>query len=127
MESANSTTSMTLGLIEDQPAQLGPIAFNLQIQVVDSAPFEVLLGRPFFDVTNCKEISRAGGHHEIRVYDPEYGTPYVFATQPRLSKTQRNKPSNPGAAVKCLFVDGSASASILADDDPTTPPTAPLS
>ena len=127
MESANSTTSMTLGLIEDQPAQLGPIAFNLQIQVVDSAPFEVLLGRPFFDVTSCKEISRAGGHHEIRVYDPEYGTPYVFATQPRLSKTQRNKPLNPEAAVKCLFVDGSASASILADDDPTAPPAAPLS
>ena len=99
MESANATTSMTLGLIEDQPAQLGPIAFNLQIQVVDSAPFEVLLGRPFFDVTSCEEVSHVGGHHEIRLHDPKNGTAYVFPTQPRLPKTQRDRPSNSGAAV----------------------------
>jgi len=39
---------MTLGLIEDQPASSARLRSNLQIQVVDSAPFEVLLGRPFF-------------------------------------------------------------------------------
>ena len=99
MESANTTTSLTLGQIENQPAQLGPIAFNLQIQVVDNAPFEVLLGRPFFDVISCEEVSRSGGHHEIHVHDPKDGTPYVFATQPRLHKTPRDKPSNSGAAV----------------------------
>jgi len=97
MESANASTSMTLGLIENHPVQLGPITFYLQIQVVENAPFEVLLGRPFFDVANCEEISRSGGSHQIRVQDPMDGTPYIFTTDPRIRKTPRSK--NNGAAV----------------------------
>jgi len=83
MESANSTTAMTLGLIENQPVKLGPITIYLQIQVVDNAPFEVLLRRPFFDVTSCTEISRSGGSHEIHIKDPKTGVSYAFPTEPR--------------------------------------------
>jgi hypothetical protein len=90
MESANATTTMTLGLIEDHPVQLGPVTVYLQIQVVEHAPFQVLLGRPFFDVISCSEISSPGGNHEIHVKDPKTGTPYVFATEPRARKTQRS-------------------------------------
>ena len=90
MESANASTTMTLGLIENHPVQLGPITVYLQIQVVEEAPFEVLLGRPFFDVTSCSEVSTAGGSHEIRVKDPKTGTPYVFATEPRRRKVSRS-------------------------------------
>ena len=97
MESANASTSMTLGLIENHPVQLSPITFYLQIQVVENAPFEVLLGRPFFDVANCEEISRSGGGHEIHVRDPMDDTPYMIATQPRVRKTPQ--PRNNGAAV----------------------------
>ena len=94
MESANSETSYTLGLVENQLVKLGPIQFYLQIQVVPSAPFEVLLGRPFFDVLNCVEISRSGGTHQIEVREPETGTPYMFATQPRGRKTSREAAVN---------------------------------
>ena len=94
MESANSGTSYTLGLVENQLVKLGPIQFYLQIQVVPSAPFEVLLGRPFFDVLNCVEISRFGGIHQIEVRDPETGTPYMFATQPRQRMTPREAAVN---------------------------------
>ena len=90
MESANATTTMTLGLIEDHPVQLGPVTIYLQIQVVEHAPFEVLLGRPFFDITSCSEVSSPGGNHEIRIKDPKSGTPYVFSTEPRVRKTQRS-------------------------------------
>ena len=83
MESANSTRAMTLGLIENQPVKLGPVTIYLQIQVVDNAPFEVLLGRPFFDVTSCSEISRSGGNHEIHIKDPKTGVSYAFPTEPR--------------------------------------------
>jgi hypothetical protein len=48
-----------------------------------------LLGRPFFDVTNCQETSRQGGSHEISITDPLDGTPYMFPTHPRLRKTPR--------------------------------------
>src|SRR6201992_2278350 len=94
MESANATTTMTLGVLENHPVQLGPITVYLQIQVVNEAPCEFLLGRPFFDITSCAEVSRSGGNHEIHVKDPSTGIPYVFATQPRLRKTSRDHPEN---------------------------------
>lgn len=92
MESANATTNTTVGLIENHPVQLGPITLHLQIQVVEEAPFEVLLGRPFFDITSCAEVSRSGGGHELRVKDPSNGLLYVFATQPRPHRPPRPTP-----------------------------------
>ena len=70
MEHANSGTTMTLGLLEEYPVQLGPITVYLQIQVVENAPFEVLLGHPFFDVVSCSEISCSKGHHQIIFEQP---------------------------------------------------------
>src|SRR6201992_1362182 len=112
MESANATTTMTLGVLENHPVQLGPITVYLQIQVVNEAPFEVLLGRPFFDITSCAEVSRSGGNHEIHVKDPSTGIPYVFATQPRLRKTSRDHPENSKShfSGNFLSVDDSAIA-----------------
>ena len=98
VESANATTSMTLELIENHPVQLGPITIHLQIQVVEEAPFEVLLGRPFFDVTSCSEVSRPGGGHEIHVKHPTTGVPYVFPTEPRYRNIQRENPKSEAAA-----------------------------
>ena len=89
MESANSGMVKTLGLVENHPVRLGSITVHLQIQVIDNAPFEVLLGRPFFDVLSCSEVSRAGGGHEIHVIDPKTGAPYVFPTTPRLRHGQQ--------------------------------------
>jgi hypothetical protein len=89
LESANNHTTMTLGLVENHPVKLGPVTIYLQIQVVNDAPFEVLLGRPFFDILCCSEISSSGGNHEILVKDPKDGTPYVFPTQPRLHRTPK--------------------------------------
>ena len=94
MESANSGTTLTLGMVEHQPVTLGPITIYLQIQVVDNAPFEVLLGRPFFDVLSCMDVSHSGGTHEIHVKDPKTGTPYVFPTQPRQPKASRGSAVN---------------------------------
>ena len=94
MESANAGTTYTLGLVENQLVTMGTFSFYLQIQIVEDAPFEVLLGRPFFDVLNCVEISRSGGSHQIEVRDPETGTPYKFATQPRQRKPSRKAAVN---------------------------------
>jgi hypothetical protein len=94
MESANASTTMTLGLVENFPVQLGPVTVYLQIQVVEDAPFEVLLGRPFFDITSCSEVSTAGGKHVIHIKDPKTGAPYVIATEPRVRKTPRINPDS---------------------------------
>jgi len=47
MESANNTRNPTLGVVQNVRLSFGPITLTLHIQVVDYAPFEVLLGRPF--------------------------------------------------------------------------------
>jgi hypothetical protein len=83
LQAANATTTMTCGQVRDLPVRLGPITVYLQIQVVENAPFEVLLGRPFFAVTNCSATSTPDGNHEIHVKDPRTGLPYVFSTHTR--------------------------------------------
>jgi hypothetical protein len=95
MESANAGKTMTLGLVENLPLTIGAITVLLQVQIVEDAPFEVLLGRPFFDVTSCVEVSRSGGSHQIQLRCPKTQAPYVFATQPRLHKTVRVKQESP--------------------------------
>ena len=96
MESANAGMVKTLGLVENHPVRLGPITVYLQIQVIENAPFEVLLGRPFFDVLSCSEVSQAGGSHEIHVTDPKTGTPYVFPTEPRFRRRHQPKQESLG-------------------------------
>lgn len=83
LESANAQTTSTLGLIEDLRLQISPLVVYLQVQVVPDTPFEVLLGRPFFDVTSCSDVSTSGGSHEIRLRDPKTRMEYTFNTHPR--------------------------------------------
>lgn len=85
MQSANRSRDLTMGMIENFPVRIGEVQVFLQIHVVKDAPFQVLLGRPFFDVTSCSEISRSGGHHQIHLRDPVSGNPYTFPTEPRLT------------------------------------------
>ena len=91
LTAANDTKSLTLGLVEDCPIHIGKATFYLQIQVVDDAPFEVLLGRPFFDVACCTEISRPGGKHLIEIREPETGTPLLFSTRVRSVSVSSRK------------------------------------
>ena len=96
MTSANAGTTWTIGVVENHPVKIGPVTVELQIQVVEDAPFEVLLGRPFFAVLNCSESSTSGGSHEIRIKDPNTGIPYVFPTDPRpQQKDDNDKPKGP--------------------------------
>jgi hypothetical protein len=44
MESANKTKDHTMGLLQDLVLEIGGYKFYLQAQVVENAPYEVLLG-----------------------------------------------------------------------------------
>ena len=98
LEAANASTAFTLGMVENHPVRFGPVTVHLQMQVVEDAPFEVLLGRPFFDVVNGTETSVKGGKHTLQVHDPTDGKPYRFATDPRPSNL-RQPPYGSQAAV----------------------------
>ena len=82
MESANSSHYQMMGMIENVPVTLRSVTVHLQIQVVNEAPFEVLLGQPFFDILSCGEQSKPGGHHSIEICDPHTRTPYFSRPSP---------------------------------------------
>ena len=98
LKAANASTAFTLGMVENHPVRFRPVTVHLQMQVVEDAPFEVLLGRPFFDVVNGTETSVKGGKHTLQVHDPTDGKPYRFATDPRPSNL-RQPPYGSQAAV----------------------------
>lgn len=61
------------------------------------APFEVLLGQPFFAVTNYSEISTTNRNHEPCLVHPENGNIYVFPTAPQVCKVPHVKLENLGS------------------------------
>ena len=54
MEGANSSTSRTLGCAEDLEMRIGDVSFTIHAHVVRTAPFRLLLGRPFHHLLLCR-------------------------------------------------------------------------
>jgi hypothetical protein len=54
MEGANSSTSRTLGCAEDLEMQIGDVSFTIHAHIVRTAPFRLLLGRPFHHLLLCR-------------------------------------------------------------------------
>jgi hypothetical protein len=88
MESMNNTQNHTLGLIQNVRLTLGPILLSLQIQVIEDAPFEVLLGQPFFALSSCITEDSTDGESYITICDPNIGECAKFITH-----AQQPKPS----------------------------------
>jgi hypothetical protein len=53
MESINTSTNKTLGVIENLPLHFGAGEMLFQVQVVLTAKFDVLLRQLFFTLTSC--------------------------------------------------------------------------
>ncbi|KAG9227279.1 hypothetical protein CCMSSC00406_0004182 [Pleurotus cornucopiae] len=70
MESANLTTNKTLGLARNIKASIGELDFYLQIQVVESAPYDILLGRPFHCLLSAVTQDYPDGRQDISLRDP---------------------------------------------------------
>lgn len=92
MESADKGKSLTLGQIENVKVTIGSVEAYLQIQVVEDAPFKVLIGRPFFSFTSCITYDYNDGSQEILLHDPNRNISSRLPTRPRERQT---KPSNP--------------------------------
>ena len=71
MQSANGTVTETKGLARDVPVELrGGIVLYLQMHVVESAAYDILLGRPFDVLTACVAKNDSAGRQEIVVTCP---------------------------------------------------------
>ena len=86
MESADSNQSMTAGVVENLKFSLGELDLLLQAHVVDGAPFDILLGRPFFRFTECHTKDRSDGTQELTLTCPNSGKVITVATRKKQPK-----------------------------------------
>ena len=54
MGAANHSRSSTLRTLENVLLKFGAVELYIQVQVVEDAPFDILLGQPFFAVTRAQ-------------------------------------------------------------------------
>lgn len=80
MENANNSTNETMGYLPEVRFAFGGISIWLRVQVVDIAPFEILLGRPFFSLTSCVTNDYISGDQRITLTSPDTGEALTFAT-----------------------------------------------
>ena len=90
MESANKTKDETMGLLQDLKISIGGYHFYLQVQVVKSAPYEMLLGRPFFTLTQATHKHFEDGESRLTLYDPNTNNKITFPTRAR--EREQTKP-----------------------------------
>ena len=68
MISANASSNQTIGLIHDLKVTIGAYNFYLQVQVVENASYEMLLGRPFLTLTEANTQHYANGVKDLVVF-----------------------------------------------------------
>lgn len=83
MESANSSVDMTLRLLHDLKVTIGSYDFYLQVQVVENASYEVLLGLPFHVLTQLGTKFYSDGSSHITIDDPNTGAKIILPTHER--------------------------------------------
>ncbi len=93
MESANSQTDSTTGLIEDLKFSIAGLEIYLKVHVVENAPFDILMGRPFFKLTACVTKDHLSGDQDLTLTCPNTGR---VVTLPTFVKPRRGPPASVG-------------------------------
>jgi hypothetical protein len=91
MESANGTINQSLGLARNVPFQIGHITFYLQVHVIRSPAYDILLGRPFDILTESIIRNFSNEDQTITIRDPNSGRRVTVPTFPRDSRPQRGQ------------------------------------
>lgn len=83
MESANGNVNQSLGLARNVPFQIGAITFYLQVHIIRSPAYDVLLGRPFDILTESIVRNYSNEDQTITISDPNTGRQVTVPTLPR--------------------------------------------
>jgi hypothetical protein len=70
MEAANSTITETHGRLRNIRFTFDDIDIYLQVQVMPNAPYDILLGRPFYALTKCITKDFMNGDQHLTITDP---------------------------------------------------------
>src|SRR5271155_4042312 len=73
MQSANGNINASLGLSRNVPFQIGKITFYLQVHIIHSPAYDVLLGRPFDILTESVVRNFANEDQTITIHNPNTG------------------------------------------------------
>jgi hypothetical protein len=88
MVSANGNINQSLGLSRNVPFQIGSITFYLQVHIIESPAYDVLLGRPFDILTESIVRNFNNQDQTITISDPNSGR---RVTVPTLNRTLKSK------------------------------------
>jgi hypothetical protein len=86
MQSANRNINQLLGLSHNVPFQIRPITFYLQVHIIQSLAYDVLLGRPFNMLIESVVHNFAIEDQTITIHDPNSGKRVTVPTLPRTVK-----------------------------------------
>jgi hypothetical protein len=83
MQSANGEVDQLLGLARNVPMRLSEITLYVQIHVIRSPAYDILLGRPFDILTESVVRNFANEDQTITICDPNSGLHATIPTMPR--------------------------------------------
>ena len=83
MQSTNGEVDQLLGLARNVPMTIGEITLYVQIHVIRSPAYDILLGRPFDILTESIVRNFANENQTITIRDPNSGLRATVPTMPR--------------------------------------------
>jgi hypothetical protein len=83
VQSANGNCNLSLGLARNVPFLIESLTFYLQVHIVQSPAYEVLLGRPFDILTESVVRNFSNEDQTITIKDPKTGRKITIPTVPR--------------------------------------------
>ena len=87
MQSANGNCNWSLGLARNVPFLIESLTFYLQVHIIQSPAYEVLLGRPFDILTESVIRNFANEDQTITIRDPNTGREMTIPTVPRSTRS----------------------------------------
>lgn len=93
METANSALETSVGLLQDLKLTVGGYNFYVQVQVVENAAYEMLLGLPFHVLTQGSTKFFGDGSSHLTLNDPNTGAVIMIPTRER-NKTAKSVDTN---------------------------------
>lgn len=83
MESASKHVERTLGVARNTLFEVGGLKLHLQVHILESPPYRVLLGRPFLTLAEAVTQTSGNGSEEIVIKDPNTKRVAVVPTYKR--------------------------------------------
>jgi hypothetical protein len=85
MQSANGQLEKSMGLAQNVPFRWGDLKIYLQVHIIRSPAYKVLLGRPF-DVLTKSRTDHGDGNQLLTLTDPNTGKAWTVPTYDRVKE-----------------------------------------